>query len=105
MCESTVILRSHGGERVVMENVVHIEVSGEELNLTGILGERVSVKAGFVELDLEKHVIVVIPLMIIFSNFILYHSSTFKMVKSKIYFCVLYCSKKIFNEKRIPEKR
>ncbi len=59
MCESTVVLRSQGGERVVMENVVHVEVSGEELNLTGILGERISVKAGLVELDLEKHVLYV----------------------------------------------
>jgi len=59
MCESTVVLRSQGGEHVVMENVVHIEVSGDELNLTGILGERTSVKAVLVELDLEKHVLYV----------------------------------------------
>ena len=53
MCESTVVLRSQDGERVVMENVVHIEVSGEELNLTGIMGERVSVKAWLVEAGLK----------------------------------------------------
>ena len=59
MCESTVVLRSQGNERVVMENVVHIEVNGDNLNLTGILGDRISVKAGLAELDLEKHVLYV----------------------------------------------
>ena len=55
MCESSVVLRSPDGERVLMENVTRIVVDGTTLHLTGIFGERKSIKGRFAELDLDGH--------------------------------------------------
>lgn len=59
MCESTVFLKSAGGEKVLMKEVAAIRPVGEKLVLTSILGERLEVEATVVELDLMGHRIVV----------------------------------------------
>jgi len=55
MCESSVLLRSPQGERVLMENVTRVVVDGPRLHLTGMFGERKSVNGRLTELDLEGH--------------------------------------------------
>lgn len=55
MCESSVVLRSPDGDRVLMENVTRIVVDGATLHLTGILGERKAIGGRLAELDLDGH--------------------------------------------------
>jgi len=38
-----------------MEDVVRIEVDGEDIRLFGLLGERVDVKARITLMDMKKH--------------------------------------------------
>lgn len=52
MCESTVY--STNGE-TIMEDVLHIKINEEKIDLTDILGERKSLEGKIVELDLDKH--------------------------------------------------
>jgi len=59
MCESKVLRMVDGGEERLMEGVARIVVQGEELVLTGMLGETRRVKARIKSIDAERHVIVV----------------------------------------------
>jgi predicted RNA-binding protein len=55
MCESKVFLLKDGEETLLMEDVVRIEVDGEDIRLFGLLGERVDVKARITLMDMKKH--------------------------------------------------
>ena len=60
MCESNVFMEEEGGEReLLMEDVVHVAVDGEDIKLTGILGERKETKGRIKEINLIKHTIVI----------------------------------------------
>ena len=62
MCESRLYLLQGGMKREFMSDVTRIEVSGEDLTCTDILGERKSIKGRIVEIDLVNHAITVLPL-------------------------------------------
>ncbi len=59
MCESSVLMESGGSRTLLMEDVVHVEVKGEDVKCTGILGETQSVKGRIKEINLMKHTIVI----------------------------------------------
>jgi len=59
MCESSVLMEKGGGRELLMEDVVHVDVNGEDITLTGILGERQNAKGRIKEINLMKHTIVI----------------------------------------------
>jgi len=59
MCESSVLVESGGGKTLLMEDVVHVEVNGEDVKCTGILGETQSAKGRIKEINLMAHTIVI----------------------------------------------
>lgn len=59
MCESKVFLVRDGGEELIMEDVVKIEVEGNKLVIYGILGEKRELIGKVVLMDLVGHKIVV----------------------------------------------
>lgn len=56
MCESTVY--SSDGD-TIMEDVLHIKIDGEKIDLQSILGQKKKLEGKIVELDLDKHSIFV----------------------------------------------
>lgn len=52
MCESTVY--STDGD-TIMEDVLHIKINNEKIDLTDILGQKKTLNGMIVELDLDKH--------------------------------------------------
>lgn len=59
MCESSVLIEKEGGRELLMEEVVHVEVDGEDIKLRGILGEIQHAKGRIREINLMKHTIVI----------------------------------------------
>lgn len=59
MCESSVLIEKEGGRELLMEEVVHVEVDGEDIKLMGILGEIQHAKGRIREINLMKHTIVI----------------------------------------------
>ena len=59
MCESSVLIEKEGVRELLMEDVVHVEVDGEDIKLTGILGETRDTKGRIKEINLMKHTIVI----------------------------------------------
>ncbi|MBE0516175.1 MAG: CooT family nickel-binding protein [Methanophagales archaeon] len=59
MCESSVFIEQERRRELLMEEVVHVEVDGEDITLTGILGERREIKGRIKEVNLMKHTIVI----------------------------------------------
>ncbi len=59
MCESKVIVIKNGKEKILMEDVVRIEVENEILKLYGLLGDVKEVKGRIVLMDLVGHKIFV----------------------------------------------
>ena len=55
MCESTAYVKRGGREEKLMGDVAHVAFEGESLVLTGILGERLQLRARVVDLDLVGH--------------------------------------------------
>ncbi len=55
MCESKVITIKNGKEKIVMEDVVRIEVENDKLRLYGLLGEVKEVRGRIVLMDLVGH--------------------------------------------------
>ena len=39
MCESSVFIEKEGNRELLMEDVVRVDIDGDEIKLTGILGE------------------------------------------------------------------
>lgn len=59
MCESKVIIVKNGKEKILMEDVVRIEVENEKLRLYGLLGDMREIKGRIVLMDLIGHKIFV----------------------------------------------
>ncbi|MHC1599259.1 MAG: CooT family nickel-binding protein [Candidatus Methanospirareceae archaeon] len=59
MCESSVFIEKEGNRELLMEDVVHVDIDGEEIKLTGILGETQEAKGRIKEINLMKHTIVI----------------------------------------------
>ncbi len=59
MCESSVFIEKERRRELLMEEVVHIDVDGEDIKLTGILGETREIKGRIKEINLMKHTIVI----------------------------------------------
>ena len=59
MCESRVLIEKEGERELLMEDVVHVEVDGEDIKLMGILGETQNAKGRIKEINLMKHTIVI----------------------------------------------
>jgi predicted RNA-binding protein len=59
MCESNVLIERKGSKELLMEDVVHVEVDGEDIKLRGILGETRNAKGRIKEINLMKHTIVI----------------------------------------------
>ncbi len=62
MCESSVLVERDGNRELLMEDVVHVEVNGEDIKFMGILGETQTAKGRIKEINLMKHTIVMEPL-------------------------------------------
>ncbi len=58
MCESSVLVERDGNRELLMEDVVHVEVNGEDIKFMGILGETQNAKGRIKEINLMKHTIV-----------------------------------------------
>lgn len=59
MCESNVFIEKGGEKKLLMEEAVHVAVDGEDIKLTGILGETKEVKGRIKEINLMEHTIVI----------------------------------------------
>ncbi len=59
MCESSVIIEKEGSKKLLLEDVVHIEVDGENIKVRGILGEIKYTKGRIKEINLMQHTIVI----------------------------------------------
>ena len=59
MCESSVFIEKEGNRELLMEEVVHVDIDGEEIKLTGILGETQETRGRITEINLMKHIIVI----------------------------------------------
>jgi len=55
MCESKVITVKNGKEKILMEDVVRIEIENGILKLYGLLGEKKEIKGRIVLMDLIGH--------------------------------------------------
>ena len=55
MCESAAYLKRGDREELVLAEVSHLGIDGENLVLTGILGNKVTIRAEILELDLMLH--------------------------------------------------
>ncbi len=59
MCESSVLIEKGSGRELLMEEVVHVAVDGDDIKFRGILGEARSAKGRIKEINLMKHTIVI----------------------------------------------
>jgi predicted RNA-binding protein len=59
MCESSVLIESGSGRELLMEDVVLIEIDGEDIKLRGILGETKNTKGLIKEINLMSHTVVI----------------------------------------------
>jgi len=59
MCESSVLIESGSGRELLMEDVVLIEIDGEDIKLRGILGETKNTKGRIKEINLMSHTVVI----------------------------------------------
>ena len=59
MCETAVFTVKGGGRKQVMDNVSLIVVDGDEVVLSGLLGETKRVSGRITRVDLEKHEIII----------------------------------------------
>ena len=59
MCESTVFVERAGEQALLMEDVVHVTVAGDVIQLRGILGETRETHGRIKEINLLTHRIVI----------------------------------------------
>ena len=59
MCESSVFIEKEGNRELLMEDVVRVDIDGEEIKLTGILGETQATKGRIKEINLMTHTILI----------------------------------------------
>jgi predicted RNA-binding protein len=59
MCESRVFMEKEGSRHLLMEDVVYVEVTGEDITLRGILGDIQNAKGRIKEIDLMKHTVLI----------------------------------------------
>jgi predicted RNA-binding protein len=59
MCESTVFVDRDGRRELLMEDVVHVAVAGNDIKLRGILGETREAEGRITEINLLTHTIVI----------------------------------------------
>jgi predicted RNA-binding protein len=59
MCESRVLIEKGSGRELVIEDVVQVEVDGEDIKLRGILGEIQNVTGRIKEINLMNHIILI----------------------------------------------
>lgn len=57
MCESSVFIEKEGSRELLMDDVVRVDIDGDEIKLTGILGERQATKGRIKEINLMTHTI------------------------------------------------
>jgi len=55
MCEATVFVKDHEGEREIMRDVALVRVAGDEIILSSLLGEQKLVLGRIEKIDLIKH--------------------------------------------------
>ncbi|MFQ6050813.1 MAG: CooT family nickel-binding protein [Candidatus Hydrothermarchaeota archaeon] len=58
MCESKVILKKGDKTEIIMDEALKLEIKGDRVEISGILGEKKSVEAKIAKIDLEKHEII-----------------------------------------------
>lgn len=59
MCESSVVLDAKGKKETLMEDVIHLLVKGDTIELIGLFGERKSISGRISDIDMNKHKIVI----------------------------------------------
>jgi len=59
MCELSVLIESGSGRELLMEDVVLIEIDGEDIKLRGILGETQNAKGRIKEINEMSHTVVI----------------------------------------------
>lgn len=59
MCESSVVLEVNGKMETLMEDVIRILIKGDDIELIGIFGERKNIRGRIVDIDVNKHEIVI----------------------------------------------
>jgi predicted RNA-binding protein len=62
VCESSAYLLTAGGEELLLENIALLEVRGADVELTGLLGDKLMVKARVKALSLVEHKILLEPM-------------------------------------------
>jgi hypothetical protein len=60
MCELKAILIDSGVESFLMEDVVRITISGDNIELTGLLGEKKLVQGKLSDVNLTKHEVIIV---------------------------------------------
>ncbi len=59
MCETAVFTVADGGRKQLMDNVSLVEVDGDEITMSGMLGGSVKTRGRISRVDLEKHEILI----------------------------------------------
>lgn len=60
MCESTVVIEKDGNRVLLMEDVARVDIEGDHIKLTGILGETKETEGRITEINLMAHTIVIV---------------------------------------------
>jgi len=65
MCDSTAFLIKQGEKSKLMDNVSSVVVKNGDVELIGLLGERIKVKGRIVKMDYESHEVLIedVPVM------------------------------------------
>ncbi|MBC7115107.1 MAG: CooT family nickel-binding protein [Archaeoglobi archaeon] len=61
MCESKLYELSGGEKKLLMEDVIRIEIEGSKITATDILGNRKEMRGRVKEIDLGNHEILLLP--------------------------------------------
>jgi predicted RNA-binding protein len=59
MCESSVFIEKEGNRELLMEDVVRVDIDGDGIKLTGVLGETQATRGQIREINLMQHTIVI----------------------------------------------
>jgi predicted RNA-binding protein len=62
MCQAKIILREPQGERVFMEDVIHLRIEDNTVWLERLFEEPVPIEATLLEADFLKHTVSLLPL-------------------------------------------
>jgi predicted RNA-binding protein len=62
MCQATIVLEDKGGNKQVLEDVIHLKVEGDEIWFAQFFEDPTVIKARIKEIDFLKHQVHIVPI-------------------------------------------